>query len=148
MSQYPNEIDQPPLPKPWGGCHDSLTRLLPELFINILEQLRPLGSLTTYESSAARPKIQLDYIESRSAFTNLCRVSKSIRPYATRYLYHTILLKDQMELLYFFHTIANNRDLRLIIRSFAWAGVLSTDDANFESTTRRDKEIAFLASEY
>ena len=115
--------------------------------MDILEQLRPFGSLTTYESNAGKPEIRPDHSESRLAFANLCLVSKWIRPYAIRHLYHTVLLKDQKELLYFFRTIANNHDLRSTIRSFAWAGVLSTDDANLDSTRRQEKEMDCLAPE-
>ncbi|KAK1772811.1 hypothetical protein QBC33DRAFT_30463 [Phialemonium atrogriseum] len=147
----PSTPNLPQLPEPRNGCRNGgcnfLANLSPETLMNILEQLRPFGSLTTYESNAGKPEIRPDHSESRLAFANLCLVSKWIRPYAIRHLYHTVLLKDQKELLYFFRTIANNHDLRSTIRSVAWAGVLSTDDANLDSTHRRDKEMDCLAPE-
>lgn len=142
----PHRIGCLPSPEPLNSGHDSLANLSPELLRNILEHLRPCGSLTTYESNAGEPEIRPDHIESRSAFANLCRTSKWIRPYATGYLYHTVLLRDQEELFCFFRSIVNNDELRPAIRSFSWAGILSTDDANLESTTRRNKAMASLAS--
>ncbi len=136
-------------PQHAAGPRDSsrglLSYLTLELYIEVLEHLRPLGSLTTNKSNAVKPEIRQGHVESRSDFANLCLVSKLHRPYATRYLYQTVLLKDQKELLYFFRTMASNPDLRPGVRSFAWAGVLSTDNTNAKSTRRRNAEMASLA---
>ncbi|KAK3941779.1 hypothetical protein QBC46DRAFT_92184 [Diplogelasinospora grovesii] len=120
-----------------------------ELTDKILDYLRPVGSLTTYDSLAEKPEIRRSYVEARSNFSNLSRVSKFIYSIATPYLYDTVIIRDQTELFDFFRTLVDRPELRVLVRSFAWLGQLSvTEAAELESTIRREERAASMIADF
>ncbi|KAK3312660.1 hypothetical protein B0H66DRAFT_537744 [Apodospora peruviana] len=128
-----NEVGSPRSPEIRDGSNDVLSYLPTELITAILGHLHYTGSVTSYRYIAGRPEIRQEYIEARSDFSSLCRVSKFLYPIASRRLYHTIVLQSEKELFLFFRTIANDVNLRLAVRSFAWDGHLSVDDNELAS---------------
>lgn len=58
------------------------------------------------------------------------------------------MLQNPGEVVYFLRTITNNTVLSPLVHSFAWVGVLSTDDENLESIIRLEEEHAQLLSIY
>ncbi|CAH0023228.1 unnamed protein product [Clonostachys rhizophaga] len=103
-----------------------------ELVVDVLEHLRPSGSLTTVESNCHYPEVELSFFTSRSSFASLCLTSKWMRSLAIEYLYRTVILANNLELLHFFRTISNNVSLRSMLTSFAWPVVLDIDEVEFD----------------
>ncbi|KAK7228020.1 hypothetical protein V2G26_000190 [Clonostachys chloroleuca] len=129
-------------PEPSAG-HDSSVRqelsmsspiqgLPRELVVGVLEHLRPSGSLTTVESNCQYPEVEESFFTSRSSFAKLCLTSKWMHSLAIEYLYRTVVLANNLELLHFFRTISNNANLRSMLTSFAWPVVLDIDEVEFD----------------
>ncbi|VUC29879.1 unnamed protein product [Clonostachys rosea] len=109
-----------------------MQRLPHELVVDVLEYLRPSGSLTTVASNCQEPEIDSSFFTSRSSFASLCLTSKWIHSLAIGYLYRTVVLASNLELLRFFRTISNNTRLRSMLTSFAWPVVLGSDEIEFD----------------
>jgi len=127
-----NEVGRPLSPATRNVGNDFFSNLAPELVTMIVDHLRPTGSIIICKTIVSPTRIRPVYIQARSDFSNLSRVSKSIHPFATLHLYGTVVLRNQREQAVFFCTLANNPHLRLAVRSFAWAGDLSNVDWDAE----------------
>ncbi|CAH0051333.1 unnamed protein product [Clonostachys solani] len=126
-------------PEPSAGHESSdrqvsspIQRLPRELVVDVLEHLRPSGSLTTVESNCHFPEVEKTFFTSRSSFASLCLTSKWIHSLAIGYLYRTVVLASNLELLRFFRTISNNTNLRSMLTSFAWPVILGIDEVEFD----------------
>lgn len=102
----------------------------------IINELRPVGPLTSYDPMAARRDISSDYRKTRCNLANLCLVSKALNYAMAPHLYHTILLQSQMELALFFRALVLHPNNRFTVRSFAWAGNEKEHDTKAISVAR------------
>ncbi|CAG9975190.1 unnamed protein product [Clonostachys byssicola] len=109
-----------------------IQRLPRELVVDVLEHLRPSGSLTTIESNCHYPDVEESFFTSRTSFASLCLTSKLMHSLAIEYLYRTVVLANNLELLHFFRTISNNTNLRSMLTSFAWPVILGIDEVEFD----------------
>lgn len=104
----------------------TLLDLPPELLGNIWEELTPVGSITTSDSTGNRPQITASFLRSRGDLANLCRITPRLTEVATKFLYRTVLIQNQDELLNFLRTLATVPALRSLVRCFIWAGSFSS----------------------
>lgn len=118
-----------------------------EVLMNILHYLSPNGSLTSYDSTAMRPDVSCDFLQSRVTLANFILGSRLFYQVGTPFLYRMVLLNDQKEVLHFFRTITKLLDRRLMVRSLAWTTVLSTDDVNIQSTMLRQSQLDSTSAE-
>ncbi|KAL2285381.1 hypothetical protein FJTKL_08300 [Diaporthe vaccinii] len=128
MAEPPDEAGitgpQPPKHRYDGGGTISLLNLPQDIFLGILDQLRPDGPLTTYESRARRPIGRPSHVECRTSLLNACLASKELYGLVIPCLYRNSLIRDRRELFHFFRTLARRPDRRPMVRSFAWVGIL------------------------
>ncbi|KAG8156867.1 hypothetical protein KVR01_013280 [Diaporthe batatas] len=122
----------------------SLLDLPGEIILKVFQQLRPIEPVTSYNSTSKKPDVSRDFFQSRASLTNVVLVSRLFYELGTPYLYRTVLLSDQVEVLLFFRTISTCPDRRPLVRSLAWVTVLSTDDTNRQSTMIRQHEADSL----
>lgn len=124
-----------------------LTSCPRDIIMSILDQMRPVGSLTTYESTADKPVVRPSHIERRTSLLNVSLSCREFYGLAIPYLYRNPLIKDRRELFRFFSTLATRADRRQMIRSFAWVGVLWVGDIIPESSMSHLLEETSLAAE-
>lgn len=128
MAEAPDEAQstgaQRPKHRNDGEGTISLSSLPQDMIIGILDQLRPDGPLTTYKSSARKPVVRAGHVECRTSFLDACLASKELYSLVIPYLYRNVLIRDRRELFDFFRTLARRSDRRLMVRTFAWAGIL------------------------
>lgn len=134
-----------------GFSHDDDRQPVPtlpvEVLMNVLQYLSPNGSLTSYDSTAMRPDVSCDFLQSRVTLANFILGSRLFYHVGTPFLYRMVLLNDQKEVLHFFRTITMLSDRRLMVRSLAWTTVLSTDDINIQSTMLRQSQLDSTSAE-
>ncbi|KAL1855822.1 hypothetical protein VTK73DRAFT_8456 [Phialemonium thermophilum] len=145
MEVLPSGGQQPNAPPKDLSHHDRLQALPVELIFQILGHLRPTGPATTSFSSASRPEVSHVYVESRSTLVSVGQTSKLLHQLGTRHLYRTVLLRDHKQLLYFFRTLAIRPDLRQLVRSLVWAGILSEDRVHAQRTRFLEAEMQAIA---
>ena len=102
----------------------SLLDLPGEVILRVLDRLRPTESVTSYDSTCTRPDVSRDFFQSRTSLTNVVLVSRLFYQLGTPYLYRTIILNSQREVLLLFRTIAKFPDRRPMVRSLAWVAVM------------------------
>ena len=134
-----------PVPETTIGPANCLATLPVELIRAVLREMLPYHSITAYESTSNQPQVALSYVLSRSDLASVCQVSQRMHSLAIPFLYHTILLKSQRELLYFFRTIAEVPLYRELARVFIWTAMLSKHD--FVFTEMVDLSTITLRSE-
>ncbi|KAI1418378.1 hypothetical protein F5Y13DRAFT_604 [Hypoxylon sp. FL1857] len=91
-----------------------------ELIEHIIECLLPRGSLTIESELRLNPTFHI----SKTALSNVCLTSRMLHNIASRYLYQIVVLEDQRALFCFSRTLAARPDLRPLVQSFAWLGVI------------------------
>jgi hypothetical protein len=101
--------------------------------------------VTSNQSDAGHPEVRQTYIEARALYHSLSLVSKKMNLMATPYLYRTVILFNPDELVCLFRTLATKVDLRELIRSFAWLGVLSMTPDHEEATLFMEDRVASMA---
>ncbi|KAI1257253.1 hypothetical protein MGN70_000293 [Eutypa lata] len=134
-----------PVPETTIGPANCLATLPVELIRAVLREMLPYHSITAYESTSNQPQVALSYVLSRSDLASVCQVSQRMHSLAIPFLYHTILLKSQRELLYFFRTMAEVPLYRELARVFIWTAMLSKHD--FVFTEMVDLSTITLRSE-
>lgn len=115
--------------------------------MGILDQLRPDGPLTTYESSAHRPVVRPGHVECRTSLLNACQASKELYYLFIPYFYRNSLVKNRSELFHFFRMLARRPDRRPMVRSFAWVGILRGEPVNPGSSAALLHEEATMIAE-
>lgn len=125
----------------------SLLDLPLEVILKVFEQFEPTGPLTSYNSTAMRPDVSHDFFQSRASLANVVLVSRLFHQLGMPLLYRAVLLNNQRQVLLFFRTIAKLPNHRLMVRSLAWATVLSTDDINRQSTMLRQSQADSIAAD-
>lgn len=129
-----------------GDRRLALLDLPGEVLLKVIDQLRPTKPVTSYHSTSKKPDVSRDFFQSRACLSNVV-VSRLFYQLGTPYLYRTVLLSHQIEVLLFFRTISTCPDRRPMVRSLAWVTVLSTDDTNRQSTMLRQYEADSLAAD-
>lgn len=125
----------------------SLSDLPQDIFMGILDHLRPDGPLTRYESNANRPVVRLGHVEYRTILLNACVASKELHGLFIPWLYRGPLIRDRRELFHFFRTLARRPDRRSMVRSFAWVGILRGEPSHLGSSTTLLLEEAIITAE-
>ncbi|KAK2598851.1 hypothetical protein N8I77_012234 [Diaporthe amygdali] len=138
---------QPPWRQSGGRGPISLSNLPRDVILGVLDEIRPVGSLTTSESTAERPVVRPGHLECRASLLNVCLSSRAFYGLAIPHLYRNSLIKDRQELLHFFRTLVKQADRRPMVRSFAWAGVLREADADAGSSIHPLEDEATIATD-
>ncbi|KAI1811412.1 hypothetical protein GGS20DRAFT_110553 [Poronia punctata] len=107
----------------------SVSRMSPELWIQILHHFVPSGAPTTAPVQPSKAQVRPHVLEWRRTLWGACQVSRAISSSATSCLYRAVLINDCEELLYFYRTLRSVPRLRRLVRSFSWAGTLPPSDA-------------------
>ncbi|KAH8881946.1 hypothetical protein GQ53DRAFT_772843 [Thozetella sp. PMI_491] len=101
---------------------DVVSRLPPEIILRIFDSVQPVGSMSTYGATSEVSEISPDYLEARTTLSNAARASRMLCTLATEYLYRTVVLRSDMELLLFFRTLVISPRFRFRVKALAWAG--------------------------
>lgn len=131
-----------------GGMGPSpLSNLPRDVILGVLDELRPVGTLTASESTAEKPIVSPGHLECRASLFNVCLASSAFYKLAVPHLYLNPLVKDRCELIRFFCTLAKHPDRRLMVRSFAWAGVMWEAFTDARSSMRHPADEAAIFAE-
>lgn len=125
----------------------SLSNLPRDVILGVLDELRPDGPVTAPESTADKPMISPGHLECRTSLFNVCLASSAFYKLAVPHLYLNPLVKDRWELIRFFCTLAKHPDRRLMVRSFAWAGVMWEDFTDAGLSIRHPADEAAIFAE-
>lgn len=149
-AQLPPEGPAPPARSRNSHVDHQLSLVdLPENIISrILDHLRPTGSVTSFRSSSMRPDVSRDFFQSRASLANVVPVSRLFFKLGIPYLYHTVVLSNEIEVLQFFSEIARHPYRRSMVKSLAWVTVLYTDDTNMQSAILRQRQADVIAASY
>lgn len=88
-----------------------------------------------------------DFLQWRVSLANFILASRLFYQVGTPFLYRSVILSNPKEVLCFFRTITRLPDRRLMVRSLAWATVLSTDDINVQSTMLQQAQVDLMSAE-
>lgn len=124
-----------------------LLNLPRDVLLSVLEELRPAGPVTAYESSAEKPMVSPGHLECRTSLLNICLASSALYELAIPCLYRHPLVTDKLGLYRFFCALAKQADRRPMVRSFAWAGVLWEDEPDAISSIRHLEDEAVSSAE-
>lgn len=125
----------------------SLPNLPREVILGVLDELRPIGPVTAYESSAEKPMVSPAHLECRTSLLNVCLASRAFYELGIPNLYRHPLVNDKLGLYRFFCALARQADRRPMVRSFAWAGVLWEDEPDAMSSIRHLEAEAVSSAE-
>lgn len=143
--------DNPGAQPPWRQSGEmepiSLSNLPRDVILGILDELRPIGPVTAYESSAEKPMVSPAHLECRTSLLNVCLASRAFYELGIPYLYRHPLVNDKLGLYRFFCALARQADRRPMVRSFAWAGVLWEDEPDAMSSIRHLEAEAVSSAE-
>lgn len=125
----------------------SLSNLPRDVILGVLEELRPVGPVTAYESCAEKPMVSPGHLDCRTSLLNVCLASRAFHELAIPYLYRHPLVNDRLGLYRFFCALARQADRRPMVWSFAWAGVLCEDEPDAISSLRHLEDEAVSSAE-
>ncbi|KAI1733659.1 hypothetical protein F4680DRAFT_393402 [Xylaria scruposa] len=106
----------------------SLSRMSPELWLEILRHFAPSGAPTTMAIQSSKVELRPHVLEYRRTLWAACLVSRQVGACARIRLYQAILINNCKELLYVFRTLRTVPDLRAVVRSFSWTGTFPQSD--------------------
>ncbi|KAI0452930.1 hypothetical protein F5B21DRAFT_526481 [Xylaria acuta] len=113
-----------------SGVESSLSRMAPELWLEILNHFVPSGAPTTVAIQPSKAELRPHVLEYRRTLWAACQVSRQVGTSARIRLYQAVLISSCKELLYFFRTLRTVPELRILVRSFSWTGTLPQSDAD------------------
>lgn len=138
---------QPPRRQSGGMESVSISNLPRDVILSVLDEIRPVGPVTAYESAAEKPVVSSGHVECRTSLLNVCLASRAFHELAIPHFYRNPLVKDRRELFRFFCALAKQADRRPMVRSFAWAGVMWEADVDVGSSIRRLEDEAVISAE-
>ncbi|KAI1366864.1 hypothetical protein F5Y08DRAFT_350756 [Xylaria arbuscula] len=101
-----------------------------ELWLEILHHLVLSSAPTTMPIQSHKVELRAHVLENRRTLWAACQVSRQVGACAREYLYQSILINNCQELLYIFRTLRTVPELRSLVRSFSWTGVLPQSDGD------------------
>lgn len=107
----------------------SVPRLSAELWLEIFGHLALSGAPTTTAVQRDVVELQPHVLEDRRTLWVACQVSRQVGACARIQLYRSVLITNCTELLYFFRTLRTVPELRTLVQTFSWTGIVSTSAA-------------------